>query len=117
MVYWYIGIESQITESSARCSVFTVRIIRHEVLPLTNQLKTDKITKLKMLLTSLLGLFYLLSGFSSIAQPTTNYSTITVDNGLSQNSVLTIAQDELGFIWFGTHNGLNRFDGYDIKVY
>lgn len=37
--------------------------------------------------------------------------------GLSHNSVLAIAQDCMGFMWFGTHDGLNRFDGHSFKVY
>ena len=37
--------------------------------------------------------------------------------GLSQNSVMTIVQDSMGFMWFGTHDGLNRFDGHSFKVY
>jgi ligand-binding sensor domain-containing protein/signal transduction histidine kinase/DNA-binding response OmpR family regulator len=42
---------------------------------------------------------------------------LTVENGLSQNAVLAIAQDNQGFIWIGTSNGLNRYDGYRFKVY
>ncbi len=38
-------------------------------------------------------------------------------NGLSQNTVLVIAQDSTGFMWFGTNGGLNRFDGKTFKVY
>jgi ligand-binding sensor domain-containing protein/signal transduction histidine kinase/AraC-like DNA-binding protein/ActR/RegA family two-component response regulator len=41
----------------------------------------------------------------------------TVENGLSQNSVLSIIQDNKGFMWFGTRFGLNRFDGVRFKVY
>jgi ligand-binding sensor domain-containing protein/signal transduction histidine kinase/CheY-like chemotaxis protein len=41
----------------------------------------------------------------------------TVENGLSQNSVLSIIQDKKGFMWFGTRYGLNRFDGVRFKVY
>ena len=37
--------------------------------------------------------------------------------GLSHNSVLAIAQDSMGFMWFGTHDGLSRFDGHSFKVY
>ncbi|MCZ6521191.1 MAG: histidine kinase, partial [Bacteroidetes bacterium] len=37
--------------------------------------------------------------------------------GLSQNSVNCIVQDKKGFIWLGTQDGLNRFDGYGFKVY
>lgn len=37
--------------------------------------------------------------------------------GLSQNGVMTIFQDKDGFMWFGTHYGLNRYDGYRINTY
>ena len=40
-----------------------------------------------------------------------------VDQGLSHNSVITSFQDSNGFLWFGTKNGLNRFDGYNFKLY
>lgn len=40
-----------------------------------------------------------------------------VENGLSNNSVLCSTQDEMGFMWFGTKDGLNRFDGYSFKVF
>lgn len=41
-------------------------------------------------------------------------SRYTVDQGLSHNVVQSIAQDKQGFIWIGTKNGLNRFDGHEI---
>ncbi len=40
-----------------------------------------------------------------------------VENGLSNNSVACSLQDRNGFLWFGTINGLNRFDGYNFKVF
>ncbi|WP_262246428.1 ligand-binding sensor domain-containing protein [Parapedobacter soli] len=40
-----------------------------------------------------------------------------VENGLSNNAVLCSAQDPMGFMWFGTKDGLNRFDGYSFKVF
>jgi len=40
-----------------------------------------------------------------------------VSDGLSQSSVYTIFQDSRGFIWFGTGDGLNRYDGYELKTY
>ena len=41
----------------------------------------------------------------------------TMENGLSSNRVHCIVQDSLGFIWFGTNDGLNRFDGMDFRKY
>lgn len=43
-----------------------------------------------------------------------NYAS---DQGLSQNSCYTIAQDADGFMWFGTQDGLNRYDGKQFKIY
>lgn len=40
-----------------------------------------------------------------------------VENGLSNNSVFAGVQDDKGFMWFGTKDGLNRFDGYSFKTY
>ncbi|MFP5436948.1 MAG: two-component regulator propeller domain-containing protein [Bacteroidia bacterium] len=37
--------------------------------------------------------------------------------GLSNSSVLTMHQDANGFMWIGTYDGLNRYDGYEFKVY
>ena len=44
----------------------------------------------------------------------THYS---VEDGLSEGVVLTMHQDREGLMWFGTFDGLNRFDGYNFKVY
>lgn len=43
-----------------------------------------------------------------------NYSVI---DGLCSNTVWSISQDDKGYMWFGTKNGLNRFDGYEFKSY
>lgn len=41
----------------------------------------------------------------------------TTHNGLSNNEVTEIAQDKRGYIWIGTQNGLNRFNGYDFDIF
>ena len=45
------------------------------------------------------------------------FSKITQKEGLSHNNVECIIKDSDGFIWFGTRNGLCRFDGFEIKTY
>lgn len=40
-----------------------------------------------------------------------------LDQGLSNNSVRCIYQYHNGFMWFGTYNGLNRYDGYEFKIF
>ncbi|MCP4220573.1 MAG: hypothetical protein GY765_38455, partial [bacterium] len=42
---------------------------------------------------------------------------INVDHGLTTNTVFCIFQDSRGFMWFGTEDGLNRYDGYDFNIY
>ena len=45
------------------------------------------------------------------------FEFLTPDNGLSQANVECILQDSQGFIWIGTFNGLNRYDGYEIRIF
>ena len=45
------------------------------------------------------------------------FKKLTTGDGLSQSSVLCILQDRQGFMWFGTEDGLNRYDGYDFTIY
>ena len=45
------------------------------------------------------------------------FNHIDVENGLSQNMVRLIGQDSRGFMWIATWDGLNRYDGYEFKVY
>jgi len=42
---------------------------------------------------------------------------LTTDDGLSQSNLKNIVQDNLGFMWFGTADGLNKYDGYDFNTY
>lgn len=46
-----------------------------------------------------------------------NFEHISIDQGLSHSTVFSIIQDHKGFIWFGTLDGLNKYDGYSFKFY
>ena len=54
---------------------------------------------------------------AAMIQRSLRFERITSENGLVQQSVLSILQDRQGFIWFGTQAGLHRFDGYRMTVY
>lgn len=45
------------------------------------------------------------------------FEHFTNNDGLSHNNVICVLQDQQGFIWLGTRDGLNRFDGYNFKVF
>jgi ligand-binding sensor domain-containing protein/signal transduction histidine kinase/CheY-like chemotaxis protein len=46
-----------------------------------------------------------------------SFEHILVNKGISANSIRSIIKDSKGFMWFGTHDGLNRFDGYNTIVF
>ena len=56
-------------------------------------------------------------GQEFIQEQTLRFKHFSVTEGLSQSSVLCILQDNNGFIWFGTRDGLNKYDGYSFKTY
>lgn len=61
----------------------------------------------------------MLAALPAYAQNAVHYYFRTMDirNGLSQNTVYQILQDRKGFMWFGTKDGLNRYDGLSFRIY
>lgn len=55
----------------------------------------------------------------SIVAGHTLYNThrITVESGLSQSNVISVVRDTEGFVWIGTDDGLNLYDGYSVKIF
>ena len=72
--------------------------------------------KVRKILTLVPVLFFLILINETSAQEI-KFKKLTVEQGLSNSFVNCLLQDRTGFIWFGTDDGLNRFDGYEIKVY
>ena len=63
-------------------------------------------------------LIFLFNGLSAISQqPDFAFKNITINDGLSQNSVVDIAEDTSGFMWFATQDGLNRYDGRNFLIF
>ena len=64
-----------------------------------------------------LFLLAVLSLFSDRVSAAIEFRTLSVNEGLSQSTVLAIAQDGMGRIWMGTQDGLNCYDGYSFTVF
>lgn len=54
---------------------------------------------------------------NAFASPNFAFEQITIADGLPYNTVRCILQDSQGFLWFGTADGLARYDGYHFKIY
>ncbi len=61
--------------------------------------------------------FYTFIVYPTFAKDNYSFRHLAVEDGLSQNSVYTIMQDNRGFMWFGTQEGLNRYDGYEFITF
>ncbi|MDO9634542.1 MAG: two-component regulator propeller domain-containing protein [Paludibacter sp.] len=66
---------------------------------------------------SFILLLTILLSFTGEAQFHFSFSHYTSDNGLSQNGITAMMKDSKGYMWFGTRDGLNKFDGYNFTIY
>lgn len=67
--------------------------------------------------SSILTVFLLFFTIHFLSSQSINFTHYTVADGISQSEILNIQQDSEGYIWIGTQNGLNRFDGYTFDKY
>lgn len=74
-------------------------------------------TRFATIATASLILFLLSIAPSFAFQEELRFDKLSLNEGLSQSSILCMLQDSRGFLWFGTYDGLNRYDGRHIKVY
>jgi ligand-binding sensor domain-containing protein/anti-sigma regulatory factor (Ser/Thr protein kinase) len=74
----------------------------------------SRLASIILLLTFITGSFYSQNTFLG---NNLQVFSIGVHDGLSQSSVKCIIQDRKGYLWFGTANGLNRYDGYNFLVF
>jgi signal transduction histidine kinase/ligand-binding sensor domain-containing protein/DNA-binding response OmpR family regulator len=72
-------------------------------------------SKLKNIIV--LAFFSISAIFESYGQEIFRFEYISTQDGLSQSTVSAMLCDKEGFLWIGTNNGLNRFDGYNFKVF
>src|SRR5690606_27826913 len=82
-------------------------------------LQTVVVTAMRLLATAVLALGIAFgSRLPAVAQPGGPvFERIGGETGLSHNSVYALTQDRQGFLWVGTVDGLNRYDGYTFVVY
>ena len=79
-------------------------------------------TKIKKV-SSILGILFSLSIFTNINTIKTEaysnivFKNITIEDGLAQSSVECMIQDSRGYIWFGTNDGLSRYNGYGFETF
>jgi len=66
---------------------------------------------------ALAGLTFTVAASPLAAAVTPRFGRLSVEQGLPQSTVQAIVQDHVGFLWFGTEEGLSRFDGYSSKVF
>lgn len=58
-----------------------------------------------------------LIAFSGFSREELSFRQISVNDGLSQNSAVSVTQDQEGFLWIATQEGLNRYDGREFRIY
>ena len=70
-----------------------------------------------LIFLNLICFFIIINPINIMACEKMKFKNITIEDGLSQASAEVLLQDSNGYIWIGTNDGLNRYNGYDFKTY
>lgn len=73
--------------------------------------------RLKKLILILVQLLVISTFSHGKPEKNINFERISIEDGLSESTTFSIIQDHLGFMWFGTNDGLNKYDGYTFTVF
>ena len=73
----------------------------------------------KLITTTLVGITVLthINKLSYAQSKNLIFNNINIEQGISQSTIEDIFQDSEGYIWLGTNDGLNRYNGYEFKIY
>ncbi len=82
-----------------------------------NMCKTTVKRKISLCSALFIGFFLSLNSNLYSQTRTTRFQHLTINDGLPQNMVDCMLQDSQGFLWFGTWNGLCRYDGYNFEIF
>ena len=77
----------------------------------------NRISVITYLLRVIASFFCFAVSFNAFSQSQISFSQLSVKQGLSQNSAISIAQDSIGYLWIATQNGLNKYDGRTFNIY
>lgn len=72
---------------------------------------------MKKIMVVLMSVIYAVASHAQMADEHYYFKNLNIQNGLSQNTVNAILQDKQGFMWFGTKDGLNRYDGLSFRKF
>ncbi|HGY54972.1 MAG TPA: histidine kinase [Caldithrix abyssi] len=81
-------------------------------------MKNIRLNKKQLLFYLLFSIVYFASAQNKqMIRPNQKFDRLSIKEGLSQSTVYAILQDDKGFLWIATQDGLNRYDGYDFLVF
>ncbi|MCG7813725.1 hypothetical protein MI353_13290, partial [Alteromonas sp. MCA-1] len=78
-------------------------------------MRSTLIYSISLLLLALSGILF--SSAKAIEVSDLHFTELNKQQGLSDTAVLDIVEDNNGYIWLATSNGLNRYSGYEVKQY